>query len=176
MWRARLPVIVLAVVLSFVIYSFATIKPEGAKMEEMKSAPNFTLKPTNGQATLTKDSLKGKVVILDFWATWCGPCRMAIPELAELNKKYGDKGLQVIGVSADDATTRDRVPASIKDLGINYPVAFALESPDIIENYPTQELPTMYILDKKGHLREQVRGYNPSLKWDERIEALLNEE
>ncbi len=176
MWRARVPMILLAAVLSAIIYNFATIKPEGAKMQETQPAPDFTLKTADGKPPYTKAILKGKVIILDFWATWCGPCRESIPELARLTEKYGDKGLQVIGISTDDKRTRAQVPAAIKALGINYPVVFASDSPDIAASYPTQALPTMFILDRKGNLRGAQTGYDPSGRWEERIEVLLNEQ
>ena len=178
MWKARLPMILLAVILSAIVYNFATIKPEGAQMQDpndMHAAPDFSLKRPDGEPPFTKDSLKGKVIVLDFWATWCGPCRESIPELAHIAEKYKDKGLQVNGIAVDDTRTRDQVPAAIKGLGINYPVVFGLDSPSIVKDYPAPSIPMMYIIDKKGNLRDQMMGYKPGSRWDERIDVLLNE-
>lgn len=175
MWKARLPMILLTVVLVTIFYQFATIKPEGARMQEMQTAPEFTLKSDKGQPPFTKESLKGKVIILDFWATWCGPCRESIPELAALYTKYKDQGLEIIGISMDDDHTRAGVPAAMKDFGINYPVVYAHDNVDIVNGYPAPSIPMMYILDKKGNLREKMTGYRPNANWDERIATLLKE-
>lgn len=175
MWKARLPMILLAVVLVIIVYQFATIKPEGAKMVERQPAPEFTLESDKEQPPFTKASLKGKVVILDFWATWCGPCRESIPELAALYTKYKDRGLEIIGISMDDNNTRVGVPAAMKDFGINYPVVYAYDNLDIVKDYPAESIPMMYILDKEGNLRDKITGYRPGMKWNEKIEALLDE-
>src|SRR5690348_15801968 len=88
----------------------------------MRPAPQWELKDLDGKPVKLSD-YKGKVVILDFWATWCWPCRMEIPGLIDLQKKYGDRGLVVIGVSLDDGP--DVVRSFMKRQGVNYSVVMA---------------------------------------------------
>ena len=76
---------------------------------------------------------KGKVILLDFWATWCGPCKIEIPWFIEFQKKYGPQGLQVIGVSVDD--TAEKLRPYVKELKMNYPVLQGLDHDDIQDAY-----------------------------------------
>jgi thiol-disulfide isomerase/thioredoxin len=94
------------------------------------SAPDFTLKQLNG-APLRLSDYKGKVILLDFWATWCAPCRDEIPRFVEWQAKYGDQGLQVIGVSMDDDIRP--VEKFSREIRMNYPVVMG-----------TQELTSRY--------------------------------
>src|SRR5215472_13898894 len=86
---------------------------------EHRPAPDFNLPQLNGQP-LQLSSYRGKVVLLDFWATWCVPCRAEIPQFVELQQKYGDRGLQIIGVSMDDSP--EPVRPFYQQFHINYPV------------------------------------------------------
>ncbi len=86
---------------------------------EHRPAPDFTLPQLDGQQ-LQLSSYRGKVVLLDFWATWCVPCRAEIPQFIELQKKYGDRGLQIIGVSMDDGP--EPVRTFYQQFHITYPV------------------------------------------------------
>ena len=82
-------------------------------------APDFATKTLQGKP-LSLKSLRGKVVLLDFWATWCGPCRMATPTLEALHKQFGSKGLRVVGLSVDDPGTAPQVKPFAKAFGITY--------------------------------------------------------
>ena len=98
-------------------------------------APAFTLVSTDGK-DITLDEYKGKVVILDFWATWCGPCRKGIPDLIELQNEFGND-IVVIGISLDTDSKENVVPFMQK-IGINYPVAYG--TPEVTQQYSQQVL------------------------------------
>lgn len=128
-------------------------KPLGTGTEK---AADFTLKNAGGGMDVKLSDYKGKVVILDFWATWCPPCRKGIPDLIELQKKYGDK-VVVIGVSVDDQNTIGEVPGFIKSMNINYPVAYA--NSEIAAAYGGIEaIPTSFIIDQDGNIVEKHVG------------------
>ena len=123
-------------------------------------------------------SLKGKVVILDFWATWCGPCKDSIPELERIYQKYKGKGLEVVGVSVDQVTTQPQILLAKQALGITYPIMIATKSPEIIDKYSSDAIPMMYVLDKNGDIRKTQQGLDPKkglAEIDELIEKLLAE-
>jgi peroxiredoxin len=133
-------------------------------------APDFTLPGIDGK-DLKLSSYKGKVVILDFWATWCPPCRKGIPDLIELKKKYGSKGLEVIGVSLD-TETKNQVPAFVKDKGINYPVVYGTQT--VAQQYGGIEaIPTSFIIDKQGKIAASYQGLMPILTYENQIKKLL---
>jgi thiol-disulfide isomerase/thioredoxin len=129
------------------------------KVKESGSAPNFTLKSLENQE-MTLTSLKGKVVLLDFWATWCAPCREAIPHLVELYKNYKDKGLVVIGMNVDRGEG-DVVRRFVKSMEIPYPILLAPE--EIVRNYGVNALPTTVLVDKEGKIREKIVGFNSNI-------------
>src|SRR3954463_12062365 len=119
-----------------------------------KPAPAFTLKDLDGRE-ITPASLRGKVVIVNFWATWCGPCRAEIPDLVALQEKYKDT-LQVIGISEDEAGV-EVVKRFAAEHKINYPVA--MTTPEIEKMYPgISALPTSFIIDRESRVVQKHVG------------------
>jgi thiol-disulfide isomerase/thioredoxin len=117
------------------------------------------------------ESLKGKVVIVDFWATWCPPCRQEIPGFIELQKKLGDKGLVVVGLSLDDDTAS--VADFVKENKVNYPV-FVVGQDTSAAWGNIEAIPTTFILDKSGKKVGQPRvGFHPAEAFEKEIEPLL---
>ena len=132
-------------------------------------APDFQLADLAGKPLHLADS-HGKIVLLNFWATWCGPCRAEIPHLIELQSKYTDK-LQVIGLAVD-VDSPDDVKQFVRDAGINYPVA--ISSTDVRFKYGgIAALPTSFLLDSQGRaVQKHVGLRNPAL-YETEIRALL---
>jgi thiol-disulfide isomerase/thioredoxin len=131
----------------------------GKNVRESGSAPDFSLKTLEGQE-LTLASLKGKVVLIDFWATWCGPCRESIPHLVDLYKNYREKGFEIIGMSVDKGDA-EVVRRYSKTMAIPYPILIASEA--VTRNYGVTALPTTFLIDKEGKIQERVIGFNSKI-------------
>jgi peroxiredoxin len=133
-------------------------------------APDFTLPQPSGQP-LTLSSYRGKVVLLDFWATWCYPCREEIPHFVEFQQKYGDRGLQVIGVSMDDSP--EPVPAFYQQFHMNYPVVMG--NAKIGESYGgLLGLPITFLLDRDGRITAKHIGATDAAVFEKEIQRLLS--
>ena len=125
--------------------------------DDARPAPmDFTLADMNGDE-LDLASLKGKVILLNFWATWCGPCKIEIPAFIELQDEYGDEGFQVLGLSVDD--TPEQMRPFAEDLDVNYPMLVGLGRDDFQEAYgPIWGLPVSYWIDREGTLCKTHMG------------------
>src|SRR2546423_2697524 len=109
---------------------------------------NFTLKDIDNKE-VRLSSFKGKVILLDFWATWCGPCKIEIPWFVEFQNRYGKDGLQVLGVSVDD--TPDKLRPYVGDLKMNYPVLIGLNRDDVQDAYgPMLGIPVSVLISRDG--------------------------
>ncbi|MBU1095241.1 MAG: hypothetical protein CVV23_08825 [Ignavibacteriae bacterium HGW-Ignavibacteriae-2] len=125
-----------------------------------------------GNKTIQLSQYSGKVVILDFWATWCAPCRKGIPEFVELKKEYENKGLEIIGISVDDLQNKDAVENFIKEFKINYPVVWGNQS--VRFRYGgIQSVPTTFVLDKEGNVFSHYVGYTAKETFRKDIEIIL---
>ena len=105
---------------------------------------------------------KGRVVVLDFYATWCEPCRAETPHLVNLQKQYGDKGLQVIGLNVGGEDDRAQVPAYAKEFGIEYPLAYPDD--DLADQLlsDNQNIPQSFVYDRNGKLIKRFIGFESS--------------
>lgn len=132
---------------------------------------SFTLKSTDGKDVSLAD-YRGKVVLVDFWATWCPPCRKGIPDLIELQKQYGDKFV-VIGISLDrEKTLKDVVPF-VESYKINYPVVYGTD--EVVNHFGGVEaIPTAFMLDQNGKVVSKHVGLQPKSVIEEEIKALIN--
>ncbi|MCM0080300.1 TlpA family protein disulfide reductase [Geomonas sp. Red32] len=133
-----------------------SIQPAAAILQKGDKAPQIKLSTTSGQA-ITLNNYRGYVLVMDFFATWCVPCRESIPHLIDLNRKYGRQGLQVLGVSVDEGTDRE-VKDFIAARRINYPVAMGGE--DMQTDYGLRSIPTIYVINKRGMVAEKFQGYS----------------
>lgn len=136
-------------------------------------APNFKVISTSGQP-VSLENYRGYVLVLDFFATWCQPCRESIPHLIEMNRKYGKQGLQVLGMSADEDGER-LVKVFADEHHITYPIALAGES--ALVDYGVRSVPVMLIIDKKGRVAEVFRGFTDEIgrSTEQLIKKLLAE-
>ena len=120
-----------------------------------KPAPDFSLKTLDGK-TLRLSDLRGKAVVLNFWATWCPPCKMELPWLVDLQKQYGAQGLQIVGISEDEGG-KDKVAQFVKEMGVNYTIA--VDDDSVAEKYgDVEDLPTTFYIDRNGKIVEFAMG------------------
>lgn len=123
---------------------------------ERNLAPAFSVRTLDGR-TLKLSDLKGHVVVLDFWATWCGPCRASMPNLSVLQERYGPNGLVVIGLSVDEGDPR-LVKRFADRLKVRFPVAMADEQ--LLDDYgPIRAIPTTIFIGRNGRILRRVVGY-----------------
>ncbi len=122
-------------------------------------APDFTLKTLDGKE-ITLSQLKGKVVLLDFWATWCGPCKESIPHLIQLYKDYRQSGFELVGMNVDRGDG-EAVRRFVASMDIPYPVVAAPE--DVVRSYQVTGIPATFLIDRGGKIRERVAGFNSTI-------------
>src|ERR1700694_5864783 len=127
---------------------------QGANLQG-QPAPNFTLESVDGQTVHLSD-FRGKGVLLNFWATWCQPCKIEMPWFAELQKQYGPQGLQIVGVAMDDASPKE-ISEFAHDLGVNYPILVGKEA--VGNAYGgVQFLPATFYIGRDGKGVDRVFG------------------
>lgn len=132
-------------------------------------APPLQVKDILGR-DVSKADWDGKVVLINFWATWCPPCRMEIPELLELKKAYGDR-LEIIGISEDDDPPA-KVLKFAQSVGINYPIV--MYTPELVASYGgVPALPTSFLIDTKGRVVQKHSGLYPIERYHQEIRSLL---
>jgi peroxiredoxin len=136
-------------------------------------APSWTLKDVNGQ-TVSSEQFKGKVVVVDFWATWCAPCRVEIPGYIDLQKKYGPEGLVIVGMSLD-AQGPGVVKKFINQQGINYQIVMADDQvqADFGGKEGLTAIPTTFIIDRDGKIRDRKVGAEHTKDFEARLVKYL---
>ena len=145
------------------------VTPEAITKGE-SAAPDFSLVDSNGGNVKLSD-YRGKVVIVDFWATWCPPCRKGIPDLIDIKKQYGDK-VAIIGISVDTDSKGEVVPF-IQRMGINYPIVYY--TPEVVQAYGGIDgIPTSFVVDKSGKIVDMHVGLVPKEDFTSVIDKLLN--
>lgn len=165
---------VLAIILSVSAYSYdlrnqSTETNVKVTLKDDK-APEFSLKSVDGKTVKLSD-YKGKVVIIDFWATWCPPCRKGIPDLISIQNEFKDK-VVIIGISLDREKTIKDVPGFVKNNGINYPVVYG-DDKVVIDYGGIQSIPTSFVVDKNGTVVDMHVGLVSKETYINKIKELL---
>jgi thiol-disulfide isomerase/thioredoxin len=144
--------------------------PPPAALGQAQKAPALEFKDLSGGAHRLSD-YKGKVVLLNFWATWCPPCRAEMPDLVRMQREYGKRGLQVIGITYPPETVRG-VRRFTRRLKVNYPVALGTkETKGLFDRSET--LPVTIIIDRDGNIRDRVEGILLPEEFEQKIKPLL---
>jgi peroxiredoxin len=138
-----------------------------------RPAPDFALKSSSGE-NLRLSEYRGDVVMINFWATWCGPCRQEMPLLDELYSRYQRVGFNLLGVNIDDDS--GRAMAMINELGVSFPVLFDARK-EVSKMYNVDAMPVTVIVDREGNVRHVHQGYKPGYeqKYLDEVRALLRE-
>ncbi len=178
-WRAN-PVVWIAVLTIILLGGFVLFSGKGTRAVKRVThsilqsqltggpAPAFTLTDLDGKAVSLSD-FRGKVIVLDFWATWCPPCKREIPDFISLQKDYASKGLQIVGIALDK---QDKVVDFAKQNGINYPVLLGDNA--ITESYGGIDgIPTTFVIDKTGTIRSRFEGFRSREVFEAEIKKLL---
>jgi len=136
-------------------------------------APDFALKSSTGE-NLRLSEYRGDVVMINFWATWCGPCRQEMPLLDELYNRYERVGFNLLGVNIDDDSRR--AMQMIEDLGISFPVLFDAQK-EVSKLYNVEAMPVTVLVDREGNVRYVHLGYKPGYedKYLDQVRSLLRE-
>jgi peroxiredoxin len=141
-------------------------------VKDPEMAPAFETKALTGEL-VSRTGLKGKVILMNFWATWCPPCREEIPEMIALQNEFKDQ-LEVVGISEDDDPPA-KVMRFAKDQGINYPIAMSTDQ--LTKDFGGVEaLPTTFVIDTQGRVVQKHRGVHPIAEYELEIESLLGKQ
>jgi len=154
---------------SVVAFTILAIIPQFvlAMPQKGEPAPPFAVTSTTGQP-ISLANYKGKVLIMEYFATWCSPCRDSVAHLVNLNQKFGKLGVQILGMSLDEHDEK-AVREFIVANKVNYPVAFAEER--LQTDYAVRSVPTLYVIGKNGVIAEKFMGYNDRV--EKNLDTLL---
>jgi peroxiredoxin len=155
--------------LAIVLTAGCTSGSKETKLAVSSAAPDFSLQDLSGRSVRLSD-LKGKVVLVEFWATWCPPCRASIPALERLHRTYNPRGLVVLGVSLDEGGW-DSVKSFAAEHGISYPVLKG--SADLSAKYLVRAIPALFLVNKEGLISQRYVGDEHEDALDKDIRALL---
>ncbi|MEJ2257306.1 MAG: TlpA disulfide reductase family protein [Woeseiaceae bacterium] len=155
------------------VFSALAASSLAASSLEGRTAPDFALRSASGD-NLRLSEYRGNVVMINFWATWCGPCRQEMPLLDELYDRYERVGFNLLGVNIDDDSSR--AMQMVDELGVGFPVLFDARK-EVSKLYDVEAMPVTVILDRQGTVRYVHHGYKPGYedKYLDQIRTLLRE-
>lgn len=167
--------IVVAFVVALGLYiGYHQARREGGmppRLTESSIAPDFALESLEGK-TMRLSDLRGKAVLLNFWATWCGPCKIEMPWFVDLQTQYRAQGLQIVGVAMDDASKED-IGKFAKDMGVNYPILIGKES--VGDQYGgVGALPETFLISRDGKIVDKIIGLRGKAEIEDAIKKTLD--
>jgi thiol-disulfide isomerase/thioredoxin len=163
----------MALSLSLMLISAAALPAALDSLRTGAPAPAFALQSNSGKAVNLAD-LKGQIVLVNFWASWCGPCRKEMPILEQLNRQYRTKGVTLVGVNVEPDTAA--AVDWLKATPVSFPILFDVDS-KVSKLYQVEGMPNTVILDRTGRVRYIHRGYSPGAENEylNQIRALIRE-
>jgi peroxiredoxin len=167
-------IVVVAVVIALMLVVGLRMarRTQQSPVSQMKGdvAPDFTLQSLDGKTVHLSD-YRGKAVLLNFWATWCAPCKIEMPWFVELQKEYGPEGLQIVGVAMDDASPKE-IADFAKEMGVNYPVLIGKEA--VGDAYGgVQFLPESFYIDRNGKVLDKAFGLKGRGEIEDNIKKIV---
>ena len=173
--RSPLALVVVAFVVALMLYvGYHKARRSAAstpRIAQSTIAPDFSLESLDGK-TMRLSDLRGKAVLLNFWATWCGPCKIEMPWFVDLQNQYGSQGLQIVGVAMDDGSKED-IAKFAKDMGVNYPILIGKES--VGDQYGgVPALPESFIIARDGKVVDKIVGLRGKSEIEDSIKKALN--
>ena len=142
--------------LLILLMSMWIVAPANAASIQGK-APNFTLKSNTGK-NVKLSELRGQVILLNFWASWCGPCRQEMPLLEKLHKRYSALGFTVLGVNVEEDPRKAKT--LLKDISVSFPILFDTSN-KVSKEYNVSAMPSTVMIDRDGNMRYLHKGYKP---------------
>jgi thiol-disulfide isomerase/thioredoxin len=174
--RSPLTLVIVAFVVALMLYvGYHKARRASAgfnsHLTQSSPAPDFALESLDGK-TMRLSDFRGKAVLLNFWATWCGPCKIEMPWFVDFQKQYGSQGLQVVGVAMDDASKED-IGKFAKDMGVNYPILIGKES--VGDQYGgVPALPESFLIGRDGKVMDRIIGLRGKAEIEDAIKKALN--
>ncbi|MGA9508773.1 MAG: TlpA disulfide reductase family protein [Candidatus Sulfotelmatobacter sp.] len=176
MKRNPLTLVVVAFAVALMLYfGFHAARRNGPsfapRLALASPAPDFTLQSLDGK-TMRLSDFRGKAVLLNFWATWCGPCKIEMPWFVELQNQYAAQGFQIVGVAMDDASKED-ISKFAKDMGVNYPILIGKES--VGDEYGgVPALPESFLIGRDGKIVDKILGLRGKAEIEDAIKKAIN--
>jgi len=173
--RSPLALVVVAFVVALMLY-FGYHQARGSaasapRLTQSSLAPDFSLESLDGK-TMRLSDFRGKAVLLNFWATWCGPCKVEMPWFVDLQNQYGSQGLQIVGVAMDDASKED-IGKFAKDMGVNYPILIGKDS--VADQYGGVDgLPETFLITRDGKIMDKIIGLRGKSEIEDAIKKALD--
>ena len=156
----------------FIFALLLVLLPRVASGQDIQKSPKLSLKDLRGR-TINLGDYRGKVVLLNFWATWCPPCRAEVPDLVKWQSEYKGRGLQVVGVTYPPTDLKE-MRQFVRQLNINYPVLLGSRDTKTIF-FAGETLPVTVVIDREGNVRELIEGILLPEEFEEKIKPLLRQ-